>query len=192
MDSGNCARHFGPRMGHGSCLGFFLSNGALGIYPTGRCPRSRPGSRVRGRTLTSPNLDMVPVRALSGSPKASWAPREITDLEVSMLKVTVKETGNLRQKLADLARRSRDLHGQHEIRLSELISEDFLASCSSFSSFEELLAGSPFEIKSTEDFKAIPEADWDTFIGQNTSYPTWREMQEGAVREWTRGKLGLK
>jgi len=109
-----------------------------------------------------------------------------------MLKVTVKETGNLRQKLADLARRSRDLHGQHEIRLSELISEDFLASCSSFSSFEELLAGSPFEIKSTEDFKAIPEADWDTFIGQNTSYPTWREMQEGAVREWTRGKLGLK
>jgi hypothetical protein len=115
-----------------------------------------------------------------------------TELEPRMLNVTVKGVGDFRKKLDDLARRTRELHGQHEVPLSELMSTEFISGCSSYSSLQELFRASQFEIKSTDDFKAIPDAEWDAFINANTSYATWEEMQKAAVREWTRRKLDLR
>jgi hypothetical protein len=117
---------------------------------------------------------------------------QIIDLEEMMLKVTVKETGNFRKKLDDLGSRVRELDGQHEVPLSELMPAEFISSSSSYASLQELFAASPFEINSLDDFKAIPDAGWDAFIGRNTTYATWREMQEAAARMWARRKLGFK
>jgi hypothetical protein len=108
------------------------------------------------------------------------------------MKSGITVTGNFREKLGDLGRRAKELDGPHEVPLKELMPPAFVAGCSSFGSLEELFAGSPFKINSTDDFKAIPDADWDAFIQSSTSFASWREMQHAAVREWTRRKLGFK
>jgi hypothetical protein len=98
---------------------------------------------------------------------------------------------NVQRKLRDLSRRLQALDGRHEIPLTELLTVGFLASCSRFTSADEMFALSGFKIESAEDFKAIPDAEWDSFIRQNTAYPNWLEMQKAAVAAWTKGRLGL-
>ena len=105
-----------------------------------------------------------------------------------MLKVTVEE--NLRP-LEDLARRARELHGQHEISVANLLTPDFLGQCSRFKSADELFDASGFSVQSVEDFKAIPDAEWDTFIGGNTTFANWQDMLNAAVKEWTIKQLGV-
>ena len=107
------------------------------------------------------------------------------------MKVTVTQTGDFKERLADLSRRANELHGQQNIPLSELMPPEFVSAHSELSSLQELLDASPFTIASVEDFKAIPDDAWDSFIKEKTSFSTWREMQEAAVREWTRKKLGF-
>jgi hypothetical protein len=107
-----------------------------------------------------------------------------------MLKVTVKE--NLRP-LKELARKLGELDGQQQnIPLPELLTPAFLASCSRFGAAEEMFNASGFHIESADDFKAIPDAEWDEFISKNTSYSSWREMLKEAVGQRVKAQLGLK
>jgi|GEM_PF-2063916 len=87
--------------------------------------------------------------------------------------------------------KAKELDGEQEVPIEQLISAEFLSSCSRFNSFSELLEASGFEGKSKEDFKAIPDDEWDQFIDENTSYQSWAEMLQSAVEKWYRNKLGL-
>ncbi len=105
-----------------------------------------------------------------------------------MLKVSVEE--NLKP-LEDLARRAKELDGQHQVSIANLLTPEFLSQCSRFRSADELFEGSGFKVQSTEDFAAIPDAEWDTFISGNTGFANWQEMLDAAVKEWTIRQLGL-
>lgn len=105
-----------------------------------------------------------------------------------MLKVSVEE--NLKP-LEDLARRAKGLDGQHQVSVADLLTPEFLSQCSRFRSADELFESSGFKVQSTEDFAAIPDAEWDTFISGNTSFANWQEMLDAAVKEWTIRQLGL-
>ncbi len=98
---------------------------------------------------------------------------------------------NLTKKLDELAQRASDLHGSHEVPLGELLTPAFLAKCSQFLSPDEMFAASGFEVKSSDDFKAIPDDQWDEFIRKHTSYESWSEMLSAASAEWTKERLGL-
>jgi hypothetical protein len=54
-----------------------------------------------------------------------------------------------------------------------------------------LFESSGFRIESPEDFKAIPDADWDAFIGRETTFADWQAMLDEAVKVWTIKQLGL-
>jgi hypothetical protein len=105
------------------------------------------------------------------------------------MKITVKS--NLKP-LEDLARRAQELDGRkQEVPLPELLTPSFLASCSRFQSADEMFEASGFEVQSTEDFKAIPDAEWDVFIRDNTSYEDWTAMLGDAVKARVIKQLGL-
>jgi hypothetical protein len=107
------------------------------------------------------------------------------------MKITVKSSGNLEKKLNELKNNAAALQGQHQIALKDLLTPTFVAGCSSYASLDDLFTASPFTINTLDDFKAIPDAEWDTFISTNTSFATWEEMQHAAMREYVRGKLGF-
>ena len=107
-----------------------------------------------------------------------------------MLKVTVDVKGSLKP-LEDLARRAEALDGEHSVSLADLLNPAFLRGCSRFQSADEMFEASGFKIESPEDFKAIPDTDWDTFISSNTSFSSWEEMQAGAAKAWFAKQLGF-
>lgn len=103
----------------------------------------------------------------------------------------IKGLKELQKKLGDLAKSAEALDGQHQVPLTDLLNPAFISSCSKFSSVEELFDASGLKIESTEDFKAIPDTEWDSFIKSNTTYENWLEMQTSAAAQWTKSKLGL-
>src|SRR6059058_4311793 len=93
-----------------------------------------------------------------------------------------------RQRLEELTNKVESIRGQQSIPLNELLTPDFLAACSTFSSAQEMFERSGFKVESKEDFEAIPDEPWDEFIQNNTSYFSWQEMLQAAGAAWTRTK----
>ncbi len=109
-----------------------------------------------------------------------------------MLKVEMSGFDELRKRLEGMAERARQLDGKEEVvPLAELMPSAFVAEHSSFASLEELFSASPFKIDSVDDFKAIPDAEWDAYIASKTSFSSWEEMQHEAIAERMRAQLGL-
>jgi hypothetical protein len=107
--------------------------------------------------------------------------------------MSIKMTGldEFQKKLDDLKNRVESISGERSIPLNELMTPDFLAACSTFSSAEELFERSGFKVESQEDFAAIPDEPWDEFIRVNTSYFNWQEMLQAAGAAWAKAKLNL-
>lgn len=107
--------------------------------------------------------------------------------------MTMKITGikELQDKLGDLSRRALNLKGPRSVPIADLLTPTFLSRCSRFQSAAELFEASGFTVNSQEDFAAIPDQQWDTFIRQNTSYSTWEEMLKAALADWTKRELGM-
>ena len=96
------------------------------------------------------------------------------------------------KRLDNIAKRSAGFNDQQQsVPLSEFLNDDFIAKHSSFASFNELLAASPFKVETKEDFEAIPDANWDINIAANTSFGSWKEMQHEAVGEYVAKQIGL-
>jgi len=105
--------------------------------------------------------------------------------------MSIKITGldQFHRQLEDLKNKVESLSGEQSVPLNELLTPDFLATCSTFSSAEEMFQRSGFKVESREDFAAIPDEPWDDFIRSNTSFFNWREMLQAAGAAWTKNKL---
>ena len=99
--------------------------------------------------------------------------------------------GEFQKRLKELAESSKRLAGQHNISLSELFNESFLLSYTRFKSVADMFEKSGYKVISQDDFKAIPEDKWDNFIRSHTQFQNWKEMQQKAVMEWAKKKLGF-
>jgi hypothetical protein len=107
--------------------------------------------------------------------------------------MSVKVTGlkELERKLKDIGNRAQKLQGTTDVPLSELLTGEFLKTCSRFSSVTEMFNASGFVITNAEDFKAVPDEQWDEFIRQKTTFPSWNELLSAAAKDWTKDQLGL-
>lgn len=96
--------------------------------------------------------------------------------------------------LDQLEKNLSEVSGTHSIPLDDLMTPDFISSCSQYSNFEELIEASGFKVETEEDFAAIPDQEWEQFIQTNTSYGSWIEMQKAAGVSHIESKLlkGLK
>lgn len=79
----------------------------------------------------------------------------------------------LKKNLAELSKHDR-------VSFSELFNPDFMKANTDFSTLEEMFAQSGFKVDTAEDFKAIPDAEWEVFITARTKFESWLEMQRVA------------
>ena len=107
--------------------------------------------------------------------------------------MSVKITGmdSLQKKLKKMADGARELEGQHQVAIPDLLTEPFLAKHTSFANAQELFDKSGFKINSAEDFKAIPDYEWDQYISSVSSFESWKEMLQSATVEYAKRKMGL-
>jgi hypothetical protein len=54
-----------------------------------------------------------------------------------------------------------------------------------------IFKASGFDIKSADDFKAIPDDQWDNFSRANTTFPNWHEMLGEAGTAFVKMKPGF-
>src|SRR4051812_48234134 len=97
----------------------------------------------------------------------------------------------LQKTLNDLKNKIESISGEQSVPISELLTPNFLATCSTFASVDEMFERSGFKVESQEDFAAIPDDPWDEFIRSNTSFLSWREMLQAAGAAWAKNKLNL-
>lgn len=103
----------------------------------------------------------------------------------------LKGFDELQNKLQELADKAEKLSCEHEVSFAELFVEEFMVKHTNFSSFNELLDASPFEVNSAEDFKAIPDDEFDQYISQVTNFDSWESMLEEASCEYATRQLGF-
>ncbi|MFT6789935.1 MAG: hypothetical protein ACJAVX_003320 [Pseudoalteromonas rhizosphaerae] len=94
-----------------------------------------------------------------------------------------------RRGLDKLVKNAEKLHGENTFTLGEALNDEFISSNSSYSSLEEMIESSGFVVKTLEEFAAIPDNEWETFIVNNTSFESWESMQIRAHEELIHKRL---
>lgn len=84
------------------------------------------------------------------------------------------------------------LSGNHQVPLSEVLNADFVSSHSRFADFDALLA--EIGVTTAEQFKALPDEEFDVFVAANTDFESWLDMQKQGAAAYAKAKLlkGLK
>jgi hypothetical protein len=107
------------------------------------------------------------------------------------MSVTIDGLDSVLRGLEDLKRRAESLHGEHEVKIGDLLTPDFIQRFTDFMNVDEMFAASGFKLESQKDLEAIPQDLLDAFIRERTLFGCWSEMMQKATEEWTAKKLGL-
>lgn len=99
--------------------------------------------------------------------------------------------GKFERGLRDLQKRMQGAAGEHNVPLPDLFPPEFMQRHSEFATIDALFAASPWK-RTPEDFAAIPDNEWDSFIRLHTSFSTWAAMQSAGAREWTARRVSLQ
>ena len=108
-------------------------------------------------------------------------------------KFVIKITGldELTKQLDDLANKTGELDGQHNVPMNELLTPEFVSKHTRFPNADEMFGASGFKIDTREEFAAIPDDKWDEFIRSISSFSDWSAMLGEASNEFTAKKLGF-
>lgn len=76
------------------------------------------------------------------------------------------------------------MNEQNEIPFEQLFTEEFMQLYTEFVSFDTLLEASHWEVEDEEDFEAIPEDEFDTYVDKHTDFPSWEVMYQTAAQRF--------
>jgi hypothetical protein len=94
-----------------------------------------------------------------------------------------------RSGLNKLIKNIKEMEGTHQVKLTDILHPAFVSAHSTYSDLEALFKASGFKIDTPEDFKAVPDDQWDDFIKTNTDFENWSEMQKAGHREYVAAQL---
>ncbi|QZP39367.1 hypothetical protein [Halobaculum magnesiiphilum] len=76
------------------------------------------------------------------------------------------------------------MNEQNEIPFEQLFTEEFMQLYTEFDSFEALLEASQWDVEDEDDFEAIPEDEFDTYVDEHTDFPSWEVMSQTAAQRF--------
>lgn len=90
--------------------------------------------------------------------------------------------------LKELQKKIETLAEPTSVPLTELLSAEFVSSCSKYTSAQELFDASGVDI-GTEEKLELNRGRLDEFLSKNTSYGSWSEMLSAAGVKYMKSKL---
>ena len=87
----------------------------------------------------------------------------------------------IKSNVGQLKKNLEQISNTKQLRFDELFTPEFLSEHTSFTSLEDMFDKSGFKVESADDFKAIPDQEWEDFIIGNTTFESWTEMQKAAA-----------
>ncbi|WP_017344496.1 hypothetical protein [Halorubrum sp. T3] len=107
------------------------------------------------------------------------------------MSVQIEGFEELADSLDSLQQDLEGVSGKNEIPMEELFSASFMKTHTEFDSIGELFDSSPWEIETENDFKQIPESEFDDYIDTHTGFSSWEAMLTAAAREWLSRQINL-
>lgn len=98
----------------------------------------------------------------------------------------------MKKDFAELKKFKRNLDTlsrKKEISFGELFPPSFMRRHTHAASIDEFIQKCGFKVETIEDFKAIPDEDFDTYVKESTVFSSWKEMEEKAYEEYIRKAL---
>lgn len=89
-------------------------------------------------------------------------------------------------KLKKLQQKAKELHGQREVPLSELMPDNFIRKNTNFQTLQAMLDASGIE-----NLEEIGNEKFSKFISTHTRFSTWEEMIKVASTEYIKRKLSF-
>ena len=106
-----------------------------------------------------------------------------------MIRSEIRGLDEVRHKLNKLKENARRLSGTNKVTVKTLFNTGFMRRNTKYGSFDEMVERSPFHVQTEDDFKAIPDEEWDAFIRENTRFSGWQRMLQSAGAEMIKGDL---
>lgn len=100
------------------------------------------------------------------------------------MSVHIEGFEGLDEELQELSEAVESVDGSHEIPMDELFPANFMRTYTEFGSLEEFFEASRWDVETREDFKQIPEREFDEYVDKNTGFSDWEAMLTAAAREW--------
>lgn len=100
------------------------------------------------------------------------------------MKVEIEGLDELEDALNDMLGDALELDETNEIPFIELFPPDFMRLYTDFDNIEEFFEASPWSVESQEDFRDIPQEDFDEYIDTHTDFPDWEVMQQTAGKQY--------
>lgn len=88
-----------------------------------------------------------------------------------------------------MEKNAKELDGDHNIPLGDLLNEEFMSKNTKFSSIDDFFDKSPFTVETDEDFDSIDENKLDEYVQENTKFSSWIDMLEDAQELYMESKL---
>lgn len=106
--------------------------------------------------------------------------------------MVLKITGlaEIRNKLKNISEKTNALKGT-STHITDVLTNEFVSDHSSFSNLDMLIKASGFKVECKEDFDAIPDDEWDSFISKSTKFQSWQEMVNTAGLIYAKKQIGV-
>jgi len=89
-------------------------------------------------------------------------------------------------ELKKLQKKVKELNGEREVPLPELMPDNFIRANTDFQSLQAM-----FDASGIENFDEIDNKKFSKFIATHTRFSTWEEMIQEAGVEYAKRKLGF-
>lgn len=107
------------------------------------------------------------------------------------MSVEIEGFENAADQLDRLGEDADSIDGANSVSFDELFPEDFMRTYAEYDSIETFFAESPWTVETEEDFKQIPEDEFDQYVNDHTGFNSWEAMLSVAAREWLSRRLSL-
>lgn len=77
----------------------------------------------------------------------------------------------------------------NQVSFNDLFTPQFMSKYTNYTSFDELLVAGGYIVNSPDDFKAIPDDEFDSHIANTTKFSSWEDMKNVATKEYVQRQL---
>lgn len=95
------------------------------------------------------------------------------------------------RELDQIANEIIKLTADYEFDFAKIFPKSFMLHYTNASSIENFLLNSPFEIASQEELADLAKGALDSYVFENTPFPSWEAMYRRAANNYLAKRLGL-
>ena len=95
----------------------------------------------------------------------------------------------LQDELDRLARDVEKLEGTHDVPFDELFPPAFMRQYTNTQNINTFIDQSQWDVESKEDFRKIPEDEFDRYVSEHTLFGSWEAMMNKGAEEYFAGQL---